>query len=114
MSDKPKYEIIAETEKTITFICDGKECCYAKACYSSIDEVIAENKREREKWKAVGKRIARKRAKMTEEERARQDEADRAIFERWQDEGNTNAVLGGYLSPDDPEAEFNPWRKDED
>jgi len=44
---KKKYKIIGETEKTVTFIYGGTECCYAKSCYSSIEEVIKEIDEER-------------------------------------------------------------------
>ena len=43
------------------------------------------------------KRIEAQRASMTPEERAGWDEADRAVFERWQDEANTNAFLDGCV-----------------
>ena len=68
---------------------------------------------ERTKWEEVDKRIAAQRAAMTPEERARQDEADRVVFERWQDEANTNAILDGIeIEGEDPD--FNPFRKDND
>lgn len=59
------------------------------------------------------KRIAEKRAAMTPEERVRQDEADRAVFERWQDEANTNAILDG-IKIEGEDLDFNPFRKDND
>lgn len=66
---------------------------------------------EKKKWKEVDKRITAQRVAMTPEERARQDEADRAVFERWQDEANTNAILDGIeIEGEDPD--FNPFRKD--
>lgn len=50
---------------------------------------------------------------MTPEERARWDEADRIVFERWQDEANTNAILDGIeIEGEDPD--FNPFRKNND
>lgn len=59
----------------------------------------------------VDKRIADKRATMTPEELERQDEADRVIFERWQDEANTNLYLAGVVDEDE-DPDFNPFRKD--
>ena len=47
MKKQKKYEIISETDKVVTFKYDGAECSYAKACYSSIDEVIKEIDEER-------------------------------------------------------------------
>ena len=44
MKKQKKYEIISETDKVVTFKYDGAECSYAKACYSSIDEVIKRNR----------------------------------------------------------------------
>ena len=48
---------------------------------------------------------------MTTEERERQDESDRVVFERWQDEANTNAILDGYESEKGEDPDFNPFRK---
>ena len=79
---KKKYKIIGETEKTVTFIYGGTECCYAKSCYSSIEEVIKEIDEERKQEKEVIKHIEAQRATMTPEERTDWDEADRAVFER--------------------------------
>lgn len=109
---KKKYKIINETDKTVTFIYDGAECCYAKSCYSSIDEVIKEINEERIREKEAGKRIEKERAVMTPEERAGWGEADRAVFERWQDEANTNAILDGYEPEEGEDPDFNPFRKD--
>lgn len=109
---KKKYEIIGETGKTVTFIYGGTECCYAKSCYSSIEEVIKEIDEEREQEKEVGKRIESQRATMTPEERAGWDEADRAVFERWQDEANTNMYLDGIIDENE-DPDFNPFRKDD-
>ena len=95
---KKKYKIIGETEKTVTFIYGGTECCYAKSCYSSIEEVIKE--------------IEAQRATMRLEERTGWDEADRAVFERWQDEANTNMYLDGIIYEDE-DPDFNPFRKDD-
>ena len=49
MKKQKKYEIISETDKVVTFKYDGAECSYAKACYSSIDEVIKEIDEEKRK-----------------------------------------------------------------
>jgi len=68
---------------------------------------------DKKHWDEIGKRISDERAAMTTEERARWDEADRAVFERWQDEANTNAILDGIeIEGEDPD--FNPFRKDND
>ena len=69
---KKKYKIIGETGKTITFIYGGTECCYAKSCYSSIEEVIKEIDEERKQEKEVSKRIESQRAAMTPEDRESQ------------------------------------------
>ena len=68
MKKQKKYEIISETDKVVTFKYDGAECSYAKACYSSIDEVIKEIDEERVREKEVDKRIASQRDTMTPEE----------------------------------------------
>lgn len=60
----------------------------------------------------VCKRIEAQRAAMTPEERAGWDEADRAVFERWQDEANTNMYLDGIIDEDE-DPDFNPFRKDD-
>ena len=57
------------------------------------------------------KRIEAQRASMTPEERAGWDEADRAVFERWQDEANTNAFLDGCV-PEGEDPDFNPFRRE--
>lgn len=49
---------------------------------------------------------------MTLEERTGWDEADRAVFERWQDEANTNMYLDGIIYEDE-DPDFNPFRKDD-
>lgn len=64
-------------------------------------------------WKEVDKHIATQRAAMTPEQRASQDEADRAVFERWQDEANTNTILDGYEPEKGEDLDFNPFRKDQ-
>lgn len=112
MNNIKKYKIISETDKAVIFEYDGAECSYAKSCYSSIDEVIEEIEAERKREKKVDKHITAQRASMTPEERARWDEADRVVFERWQDEANTNAILDGIIDGEDPD--FNPFRKDND
>ena len=98
MKKQKKYEIISETDKVVTFKYDGAECSYAKACYSSIDEVIKEIDEERVREKEVDKRIASQRDTMTPEERERQDEA------------NTNLYLTGVVDEDE-DPDFNPFRK---
>jgi len=80
---------------------------------SDFDELCQNPIVAQKKWDEAEKRIAAQRAKMTPEERARQGEADRAVFERWQDEANTNAILAGVeIEGEDPG--FNPFRKDND
>lgn len=80
---------------------------------TSIDEVIKEIDEERVREKEVDKRIASQRDTMTPEERERQDEADRVVFERWQDEANTNLYLTGVVDEDE-DPDFNPFRKNND
>lgn len=67
---------------------------------------------DKKHWEEVDKRITAQRASMTPEERARWDEADRVVFERWQDEANTNTILDGIVDGEDPD--FNPFRKNKD
>lgn len=57
------------------------------------------------------KRIEAQRASMTPEERAGWDEADRAVFERWQDEANNNAFLDGCV-PEGEDPDFSPFRRE--
>lgn len=78
---------------------------------SDFDKLHQKSMDENEKWDAVKKRIEKKRAAMTPEERAGWDEADRVIFERWQDEANTNLYLAGVVDEDE-DPDFNPFRKD--
>lgn len=66
---------------------------------------------DKKKWEEVKKRIEKERASMTPEERAGWDEADRAVFERWQDEANTNAFLDGCV-PEGEAPDFNPFRRE--
>ena len=70
-----------------------------------------ESMKDKKHWEEVDKRIAAQRAAMTPEERERQDEADRVVFERWQDEANTNLYLAGVVDEDE-DPDFNPFRKD--
>lgn len=80
---------------------------------SDFEALVKEGHEWRKKLDEADKRIAAQRAAMTPEERARQDEADRVVFERWQDEANTNAILDGIeVEGEDPD--FNPFRKDND
>lgn len=109
---KRKYEIIEETDRIVSLKYNGGEYTYAKVGYKSVDDYLDEVDKERKHWEEVDKRIAVQRAAMTPEERAGWDEADRAVFERWQDEANTNAILDGIvIEGEDPD--FNPFRKPE-
>lgn len=76
-----------------------------------LDNVVEESRNKAKQWDEVKKRIESQRAAMTSEERAGWDEADRAVFERWQDEANTNAILDGYMPEDGEDTDFNPFRK---
>ena len=67
---------------------------------------------ENRKWGEAKRQVEIQRAAMTPEERAGWDEADRAVFERWQDESNTNAILDGYKTEGGEDPDFNPFRKD--
>ncbi len=108
---KRKYKIVNETDKIVSLIYKGGEYTYAKVGYKSVDEYLDEVDKSRKHWAEVDKRIAAQRAAMTPEERERQDEADRVIFERWQDEANTNLYLAGVVDEDE-DPDFNPFRKD--
>ena len=70
-----------------------------------------ESMKDKERWAEIDNRIATKHDSMTTEERERQDESDRVVFERWQDEANTNAILDGYESEKGEDPDFNPFRK---
>lgn len=83
---------------------------FNKMTLADFERLIKESREDQKKWDAVKKRIEEKRAAMTPEERAGWDEADRAVFERWQDEANTNAILGGYEPKDGEDPDFNPFR----
>lgn len=86
---------------------------FEKMTRDDFEALVKENHEWRKKWDEAKKRIDARRAAMTPEERARQDEADRAVFERWQDEANTNMTLDGTFKPGE-DNDFNPFRKDED
>lgn len=86
---------------------------FDKMTAPDFDKLHRESMQDQKKWDEAKKRIEARRAAMTPEERARQDEADRAVFERWQDEANTNMTLDGTFKPSD-DNDFNPFRKDED
>jgi hypothetical protein len=108
---KRKYVITEETDKVVSLIYKGHKCTYVKIGYKSVDDYLDEvDKRDKERDEA-GKRIEAQRAAMTPEERAGWDEADRAVFERWQDEANTNAILDGYEPEEGEDPDFNPFRK---
>ena len=109
---KRKYIITEETDKTVSLTYKGHECTYAKIGYKSVDDYLDKVDRRDQQWDEAAKRVESKRASMTPEERARWDEADRAVFERWQDEANTNALLGGYNPEEGEDPDFNPFRKD--
>lgn len=86
---------------------------FEKASQKDFDDYIKACDEFGLEMEKLQKQIDEKRVKMTPEERARQDEADRVVFERWQDEANTNAYLAGVIiEGEDPD--FNPFRKDED
>lgn len=87
---------------------------FEKMTDSDFDKLHQNSMNEKRKWDKVGKRIEKERAAMTPEERAGWDEADRAVFERWQDEANTNAILDGYEPEEGEDSDFNPFRKDND
>ena len=67
---------------------------------------------ENMKWKDAKRQMETQRAAMTPEESAGWDEADRAVFEHWQDEANTNAILDGEEPEEGEDTDFNPVRKD--
>lgn len=79
---------------------------------ADFDNLYKNSLQENKKWEDAKRRIETQRAAMTPEERAGWDEADRAVFERWQDEANTNAILDGYEPEDGEDPDFNPFRKD--
>ena len=85
---------------------------FNKMTIADFEKLVKENHEEKKKWVAVKKRIEAQRAAMPPEERAGWDEADRAVFERWQDEANTNAILDGYEPEEGEDPDFNPFRKD--
>lgn len=85
---------------------------FNNATQEDFDKFIKECEHTKGKKAQILKQIEEERARMTPEERTRQDEADRAVFERWQDEANTNAYLDGVIiEGEDPD--FNPFRKSE-
>lgn len=86
---------------------------YDNATQKDFDDYVKDCKEFGKEVKDTLKRIEARRAAMTPDERARQDEADRAVFERWQDEANTNMTLDGTFKPGE-DNDFNPFRKDED
>ena len=109
---KRKYVITEETDKIVSLIYKGHECTYAKIGYKSVNDYLDEVDKRDKEWDEAGKRIDKERAAMTSEERAGWDEADRIVFERWQDESNTNAILDGYKPEEGEDPDFNPFRKD--
>ena len=110
---KRKYKIMEETDRIVSLRYYGGEYTYAKIGYKSVDDYLDKVDKERKHWEEVDKRIAAQRAAMSPKERVRQDEADRVIFERWQDEANTNAILDEIvIEGEDPD--FNPFRLDDD
>ncbi len=86
---------------------------FEKATKQDFDNYIKECVAFGKELEENKQRIAAQRTAMTPEERERQDEADRVIFERWQDEANTNAILDG-IKVDDEDPDFNPFRKNND
>lgn len=85
---------------------------FEKMTDSDFDRLHQNSMQEKKKWDKVSKRIEAQRAAMTPEERSGWDEADRAVFERWQDEANTNMYLDGIIDEDE-DPDFNPFRKDD-
>ena len=79
---------------------------------ADFEKLLEESLEWQRKCDEAIKRIETQRAAMTPEERAGWDEADRAVFERWQDEANTNAILDGYEPEGGEDPDFNPFRKD--
>ncbi len=104
------YKITKETDKVVFLNYNGAECAYAKTAYKSVDDFLDEVDKDNAKWEKVKEKIAQEHASMTEEERASREEADRALFERWQDESNTNAYLGGVIIEGE-DTDYNPFRK---
>lgn len=84
---------------------------YEKATKKDFEDYVERCKEFGRELDEVQKRIDAKRSAMTPEERAGWDEADRAVFERWQDEANTNAILDGYEPEEGEDPDFNPFRK---
>ena len=85
---------------------------FNKMTIADFEKLLEESLEWQRKCDEAIKCIETKRAAMTPEERAGWDEADRAVFERWQDEANTNAILDGYEPEDGEYPDFNPFRKD--
>lgn len=85
---------------------------FNKMTIADFEKLLEESLEWQRKCDEAIKRIETQRAAMTPEERAGWDEADRAVFERWQDEANTNAILDGYEPEDGEYPDFNPFRKD--
>lgn len=77
---------------------------------SDLSKLHKDSISDKKKWDEVKNRIEKERSAMTPEERAGWDEADRAVFERWQDEANTNAILDGSV-PEGEDPDFNPFRR---
>ena len=96
---------------TVSLTYKGHECTYAKIGYKSVDDYLDEVDKRDKEWNEAVKRIEAQRASMIPEERAGWDEADRAVFERWQDEANTNAFLDGCV-PEGEYPDFNPFRRE--
>lgn len=84
---------------------------FNKMTISDFEKLVKENREWKKKFDETAKRIESQRAAMTPEERAGWDEADRAVFERWQDEANTNVILDGYEPEEGEDPDFNPFRK---
>lgn len=84
---------------------------FEKATKQDFDNYIKDCIAFGEELEESKKNIAAQRAAMAPEERERQDEADRVIFERWQDEANTNLYLAGVVDENE-DTDFNPFRKD--
>ena len=83
---------------------------FNKMTLADFEKLVKDSREDQKKWDEVKNRIEKERAAMTPEERAGWDEADRAVFERWQDEANTNAILDGSV-PEGEDPDFNPFRR---
>lgn len=84
---------------------------FNKMTIADFEKLVDESHEWQRRCDEAIKRIETQRAAMIPEERAGWDEADRAVFERWQDEANANAILDGYETEKGDDPDFNPFRK---